>query len=210
MHAKKIIDISWPVSPTMTTYKDRRDVTITPVATWDPDHYRLTAIAMNAHTGTHVDAPSHFLEDGITLEKMPMANFIGACTVFDLSHCTEKITQADLQGLAIAADSIVVFKTKNSQLADDALFDFNFVYLAADAVQLLVDKQIKALAFDYIGIERAQGAHDSHKNLMRNNIAIIEGVRLGHVEAGDYTLLCLPINLLGADGAPARVVLLQD
>jgi arylformamidase len=210
LHHKKIIDISWSIRPDMTTYKDRRDVSVTAVASWEPHQYRLSALAMNAHTGTHIDAPSHFLEDGITVDKMSLADLMGACHVIDLSHCEEKISASDLENIVIQPDSILVIKTKNSALLENALFDYNFIYLAADAVELLASKKIKAIGFDYIGIERAQGAHESHKVFMQKNIAIIEGLRLAHVAPGAYTLICLPIKLHGVDGAPARVILLHD
>ena len=208
--AKRIIDISWPVQPAMTTYKDRNDVVFTPVATWQRDHHRLSAVSMNVHTGTHVDAPAHFLEQGCSVEAVLLTSLVGPCKVLDLTACIDRIAAADLAMHDLVAGDIVLCKTKNSVLPDTAPFDYNFTFLAADAAQLLVDKRIKAFGIDYIGIERAQAAHDTHKLLMSNNIAIVEGLRLGHVAPGAYEFICLPLLLLGLDGAPARAILLQD
>jgi len=207
---KKIIDISWPVSPAMTTYKDRRDVRFMQIATFERDSYRLSAVELNAHTGTHIDAPSHFLEQGVTLDQMSLASMIGPCKVLDLTNCTEKITAADLAAHDITAGDRVLCKTTNSKRSSTEAFDAHFVYLAQDAAQWLVERKIKLLGIDYIGIERVQAKHETHCLLMENDIVILEGIRLADVAPGTYQLVCLPMHLLGTDGAPARAVLLQD
>ncbi len=108
----------------------------------------------------------------------------------------------------IPDNSIVLFKTKNSLLECDALFNPVFIFLAPDAAQLLVEKQVKAVGIDYLGIERGQPDHATHVTLLAKNIPIIEGLRLKDIKAGSYFLCCLPLAIQGLEAAPARAVLL--
>ena len=136
----KIHDISWPISTTMTSYKNQYPVTITPLKEFEKDGVRLSAIACSNHTGTHVDAPSHFLKDGITIDQMTLESLCGDAVVLDCTDLEEKITAADLEihEEKIKKDLFILFKTKNSFLNNDAPFDFNFVYLEQSAAQFLV------------------------------------------------------------------------
>ena len=203
----KIIDISWPVSMAMTAYKDNKTVSFVATKTFERDHVRSSLISMSSHTGTHLDAPSHFLADGMTAEKLDLDALIGPCIVLDLTHCVDKITRADLHG--IGTHIRVLAQTKNSKHHPDAPFDHNFIALDVDAAQLLVERGVQVFGIDYLGVERAgQGSHSVHIELLAHNVCIIEGLRLGHVVPGVYTLCCLPLLLQGLDGSPARAVLL--
>ena len=205
----QIIDISWPISSDMTAYKDKCEARFTDVATFERDHYRKSTIAMSSHDGTHVDAPSHFLQDGITIDQIPLETFIGPCKVVDLAHCEEKITLSDVAGCDINAGDIILFKTKNSLLSPTAPFNPSFIFIDLHATQFLADKKIKAVGVDYLGIERQQPNHETHEILLSRNIGLIEGLRLEHVVAGSYFLCCLPLSVRGLDGAPARAVLMR-
>jgi arylformamidase len=203
-----IIDISWPISPTMTAYKNKQTVVFTPIKTFETDKARESLISMSTHAGTHVDAPYHFLQQGITIDNFDLNSLVGPCKVIDLSHCDEKITAADLEKQSINQGDRILLKTKNSKNEASAPFNPNFVYLAADAAQYLASKKILTVGIDYLGIERAQPNHETHRVLFENNITIIEGLRLDHVQAGTYFLCCLPLKLQGLDAAPARAILL--
>ncbi|HSW73704.1 MAG TPA: cyclase family protein [Candidatus Limnocylindria bacterium] len=205
-----IIDISWPISPDMTAYKDRKQVLLTPTKTFEQDHVRESMLQLGCNSGTHIDAPSHFMRDGVFIDKVSLSTVIGPCTVLDLTHVTFAITASDLQKQSIDEGSIVVCKTTNSSLAPTAPFNPHFVYIDASAARYLVEKNIKAIGIDYLGIERNQPDHATHEAFMQAGITIIEGLRLQGVQAGNYFLWCLPLALQGTEAAPARAVLVQE
>ena len=209
MNYKHIIDISWPISESMTAYKDKKVVSITPTKTWERDCAREATLFMGTHTGTHVDAPTHFMEHGATIDQLPFKNLIGRCTVIDMQHVHDRITAEDLQHVQLDADHIILFKTKNSALDSNALFNAAFVYVEQSAAGLLAAKKVRAVGVDYLGIERAQPGHETHLRLLECDIPIIEGLRLAHVEPGEYFFCCLPLALEGLEAAPARAVLMQ-
>jgi arylformamidase len=125
-----------------------------------------------------------------------------------MTHVAECITAQDLEQYAIKKDERILFKTRNSERAATDLFDARFVYVAQDAAHMLATIGIACVGIDYLGIERNQPAHETHTALLLSTIAIIEGLRLKEVVAGNYQLCCLPLNIPGVDGAPARAVLL--
>lgn len=204
----KIVDISWPISETMTQYKNAQHVKITSLQKPSSDATEHT-VALHSHTGTHIDAPLHFLKGGNSIDEVPLTNFVGPCKVVDLTHVASVITAQTLAACTFLQEEIVLFKTKNSNLACDAPFNPDFVYLDKSGAEYLVQQKVKTVGIDYLGIERNQPDHETHKILLGNNIALIEGLRLEHVAAGTYVLMCLPLLLVGIDAAPARAVLLH-
>lgn len=206
----KIIDISWPIFSSMTEYKDRKSVQFAHAKKFAEDQVRETIICMNVHSGTHVDAPAHFLPDGKTLDLVDPGTLMGVCRVIDCTDVQEKITNEDLAKHNLQAGEIILFKTKNSKLAIDAPFNPEFIYLDQMGAQYLVERKVRSVGIDYLGIERNQPDHQTHKTLLGNDIAIIEGVRLEHVSAGNYFLFCLPLSVVGLDAAPARAYLAMD
>lgn len=205
-----IIDISWPITPDITEYKDRKTVKLQQVKQYAIDGVRETMICLHNHTGTHIDAPSHFTEAGGSSETIELAKLIGPCRVLDLAHVTDYITADDLKKHGIKAGERILLKTKNSALAATAPFEYNFVFVRTDAAQYLADTQIACVGIDYLGIERNQPGHETHKLLLSNNIAIIEGLRLADVTSGEYQLYCLPLNIPGIDGVPCRAILIDE
>lgn len=205
----KLYDISWPIFNGMTTYKDRGGVALQHTKTFEKDGVRESMIVIGSHTGTHIDAPAHFLQNGLSLEEINPLACVGPATVVDMTHIKGCITADDLTSLVIEARKIVLFKTANSQRPVDAPFDHNFVYLDEGAARHLVACHVQAVGIDYLGVERAQKQHETHTVLLEQNIPIIEGLRLVHVTAGEYFLWCLPLNIPGIDAAPARAVLIQ-
>lgn len=204
-----IIDISWPISPSMTSYKNSKPVIITQTRTLETGGMRETNISCNSHSGTHVDAPSHKLADGKTIDQIPLENLIGPAVVLDLTHIDNAITDEDLKSYTLDQGDIVLLKTKNSALADDAPFFSEFVYLAASGAALLAYMGVKAVGIDYLGIERNSPAHETHTTLLSKNIPIIEGLRLALTAPGRYQLYCLPLASLGIEAAPARAILMK-
>lgn len=205
----KIIDISWPISSEMTAYKDKHIVTFQQTKEFDQDGVRETIITLGSHTGTHIDAPAHFVRDGATLDELNLESYNGVARVIDMMHLDDRIEPQHLEALSITAGEILLFKTKNSALSVTAPFNPAFVYVSAQAAHYLVEKKIRAVGIDYLGIERMQPDHATHTAFMHAGIVIIEGLRLQHVVPGDYFLWCLPLKMPGLDGAPARAILIE-
>lgn len=206
----KVIDISWSIGETTTEYKDKKSIQCTKLKTIDRDGFRESVISFNAHTGTHIDAPSHFLRDGKTVDEMHIDRFVGKAIVLDLFTAGESVSKEELERYKIDREDIVLLRTSNSAASTTAPFNRDFVYLDASGAQYLIQCGVKAVGIDYLSLERNDPTHEVHTMLMKADIAIIEGLRLGHVQAGSYFLVCLPLLLLGLEAAPARAVLLPD
>ncbi len=208
----KVIDISWPISKATTGYKDRSIVDIEEIKNFNRDNARETAVRISSHTGTHIDAPSHFLKEGKTIDEMPLTHFIGDCVVLDMTTCAERITRDCLMAHErdIVEGGIVLLRTTNSDLAATDKFSPHFVYLESSGAIYLAEKKIKAVGIDYLGIEHSQPGHPTHENLMHADVAIIEGLRLGYVPPGNYFFVCLPLYTIGLEAAPARAILMTQ
>lgn len=208
----KVIDISWPLSEATTGYKDKKILKFQAVKTFDADGVRESVITISSQSGTHVDAPSHFLRDGKTIDEISLDRLVGTCMVLDMTEVEEKITRADLAEFdsQILEGDILLLKTMNSATPATGTFTPHFVYLEHSGAQYLKEKGIKAVGIDYLGIEHSQPGHLTHKECMHNDVVIIEGLRLNHVEPGEYFFCCLPLYTIGLDGAPARAVLIKD
>lgn len=150
-----------------------------------------------------------FLATGQTVDKIDLIHVVGACRVLDLTAVTERITVTDLEPLGIRQHEIILFKTSNSFRAPTDRFTYSFVYIDKDAARYLATQHIKAIGIDYLGIERNQPDHETHKAFMQFNIPIIEGLRLGSVPAGSYFFCALPLKTIGLDAAPARAILIE-
>lgn len=205
----QIFDISWPISNQMTTYKNKADVLIEANRTWQTHHSRESKLTCGVHTGTHVDAPAHFIEHGKTVDQIDLAKLIGPCQIFDLTHLQDRITAHDLEQLDFTDCNRALFKTKNSLDDRSGLFNPNFIYLDQTAAKYLANQKLNTIGVDGLGVERNQPGHETHKILFENDILIIEGLCLAQVEPGAYELICLPLALTGVDGAPARAILIR-
>lgn len=207
----KIFDISWPISKATTGYKDRYVVAIDEIKNFNRDGVRETNIHLSSHSGTHVDAPSHFLKSGKTIDEIHLDRLIGDCVVLDMTTCAERITRDCLlaHDNDITQDSIILFRTTNSDIPATGKFSPHFVYLEASGAAYLAEKKVKAVGIDYLGIEHSQPGHPTHENLLNADITIVEGLRLGHVQPGKYLFVCLPLNVIGTEAAPARAILIS-
>lgn len=199
-------DISMPITPSMTVYKDReaKKPTFFIDATHDKNGVYETSIKLNLHTGTHVDFAKHTLKDGKTSTDFDFNRLLGKAKVLDLSHVNDAITKADLLNHAIEEGDFILLKTRNSDVDH---FDYDFVYLRLDAAQYLRDLKIRGVGIDALGIERAQENHPTHDTLLGADILILEGLRLKGIEAGGYNLLCLPLAIEDVEALPVRCLL---
>jgi arylformamidase len=207
----EIIDISWPISHEMSTYKNRADVHIHQIKSVEKDHVAESMLQLHVHTGTHVDAPAHFIENGKKIDQIPLDFLCGFALVIDCTQIKEAITAQDLQlhEELIKQHKRILLKTTNSFCKPTDPFKYNFVYLEKTGAQFLVDCGVNTVGIDYLGIERNQPNHSTHTILLQNGV-IIEGLRLAFVEEGVYNLFCLPLLINNSDGSPARAVLVKN
>lgn len=208
----KIYDISWLLNGATTAYKDKHTIMFQETKNFNRDGARETTITLSSHSGTHVDAPAHFLRDGATIDEMHLDRLIGSCIVLNLETVDEAISYDDLEkhDSLIQQGDIVLLKTANSLKKPMEKFWADFIYLAASGANYLCQKQIKAVGIDYLGIERNQPEHETHQLLMKHDIVIVEGLRLEQVQPGRYTFYCLPLYVLGLEAAPARAILIGE
>ena len=173
------------------------------------DEVNVTALDMGAHTGTHVDAPAHFFDDADGIEAMPLEAMIGPARVI-LVEATGAISAEELRAHEPAAGERLLIKTSNSERAwGREPFREEFAHLSAGAARLLAELPVRTVGVDYLsvgGLERSNSL-ETHRALLGAGVWIIEGLDLGAIEAGEYELVCLPLALVGSDGAPARAVL---
>jgi arylformamidase len=173
----------------------------------------VSFIGMSVHTGTHIDATFHFLKAGYGVEQIPLELLIGTAQVIQVPEDAKVIDSKTLEKVVIKPGiNKVLFKTAASlqrvQLTQE--FKTDFVGVAADAAQILVDKGINVIGIDYLSIAPYKNSRPTHEILLNANTLIIEGLNLADVDEGLYTMYCLPLKLKGSDGAPARVILIQD
>jgi arylformamidase len=159
-----------------------------------------------------VDAPSHFIENGATVDQLPLDILIGRATVVELLN-VDIITSEILETLALPVETKrLLFKTKNSGLWADPAHQFNpdFVALSAGAAECLVHKGVRLVGIDYLSVQLYKDAEPlTHQILLGAGVIILEGLNLHKVRQGSYQLVCLPLKLAGSEGAPARAILIE-
>jgi len=206
--AQKIYDLTIPIEMGMPTYPGDPRYRTRQLKSIEKDGFALYKVMMGDHTGTHVDAPCHFIPGGITVSDLPLEMLNGRARVIEI-HNPEKVDAPELQELLHHDNFRVLFKTRNSLLwRNGRKFKKNFIYITAAAAQLIVDSGIKLVGFDYLSVDRfGDETHPVHDILLRNQVIIVEGLNLAEVDEGSYDLNCLPLKLQGLDAAPARVIL---
>lgn len=204
-------DVSLPISTAMPIWPGDPDIRIERVfSVKEGDEFNVSRLELGSHTLTHVDAPRHFIEQGVSVDRLPLDVLIGPAVVAELRPQGSLITAIDLGHIGIRNVERLLIKTRNSDLWAGGVYDFeyDFVSLSQDAAQWLLSKGIKLVGIDYLSIE-AFNARDMavHRILLEKGIVILEGLDLSQVPEGRYQLICLPLKVRHGDGAPARVVL---
>ena len=203
----KLYDISLTLSP-----QSIRWVTAQPLELIERkrmsrgDANNSSSVHTSVHAGTHVDAPFHFVPDGITIGSLPLETFIGparVCAVKPGSH----ITAADVAGAGLQGETRVLFKTRNSTLLKVGVYDASFAPFSVDAANALVDLGVKLVGLDYLSAAAANEQVPVHRAFLDHGVILLEGVDLSEVAPGRYELFCPPVKLAGSDGAPCRAVL---
>ncbi len=172
------------------------------------DICNVSKLSLGVHSATHMDAPLHFFENGISIDMMPLEATIGRARVIEIAD-TESIKPTELEPHNIQQGERILFKTINSsRYWSSDTFVENFVYISKEAAQYLADKQIQTVGVDYLSVGGFyQDGPETHHALLGAGIWIIEGLDLAAVPPGDYELICLPIKLMGREGASARAIL---
>lgn len=207
-----IYDITLGISPTLPVWPGGPAIVLEQVESMDKgDHANVTRLEMSAHTGTHVDAPHHFLNNHYTVEQLPLEILIGKCFVLDLSTIDGHVNAKFLENSNIPEDTLrLLIKTGNSELWQTGDKDFSpgFQGVTEDGAEWLVEKGIKLIGIDYLSVAPYKQSVPTHTVLLKAGVIALEGINLSSVKQGNYELYCLPMKLVGSDGAPARVILI--
>jgi arylformamidase len=204
----QLLDISIPLREGMVVYAGDPPVQLERVAAIaDGAAANLSRLDFGVHSGTHLDAPVHFLDGASGAETIPLDALIGPAHVIDATLVRRDLDADELGSLELPSGAErLLFKTPNSELWARDEFVPDFVSLTGDGAALLVERGVRLVGIDYLSI----GDSDAHRTLLGAGVVVLESVDLRAVEPGKYRLVCLPLRLVGADGAPARAVLLRD
>lgn len=208
-----IYDVSVPLRPNIPTYggdEPGPELTYTRLLS-KGDSSNLSTLRLGSHTGTHVDAPHHFIDGRATVDALPPEALVGP--VYVVEHLgAGHITAVDIEAAGLPADAHrVLFKTYNGDAWDRDEFHEGFIGIEPDAAQALVDRGVGLVGIDYLSIERFHApGHPVHVVLLGAGVVIVEGLDLRAVSPGRYTMCCAPLNVVGAEGAPARVFLWDE
>ena len=209
MNSLPWIDISLPVRNAMVHWPGDPPFRIKRVQDLDNgDSHTLSQISMGSHTGTHMDAPLHFVKNGTSIDRLPLGTTIGRARVIEIQD-TESIKPHELSGHGIRRGERILFKTQNSSRAWQMdTFIEDFVFISNQAAHFLVRRGVRVIGIDYLSVGGFKRAGSKvHRTLLQAGIWIIEGLDLSLVSPGRYDLICLPLKLEQADGAPARAIL---
>lgn len=209
-----IYDISLTVTPGLPVWPGDPSVTLERVTKMEEGaHNNISRLAMSAHTGTHVDAPYHFIADGKTIETLRLEILTGPASVVEIQPECSLIGEAELRQAGIRPGmQRILLKTGNNRYWGESGLPFQegFAAVAPDGARYLVDCGVQLIAIDYFSIAPFGDSIPTHRILLGAEMVILEGVNLSAVAPSTYQLYCLPLKLGGSDGAPARAILIQD
>jgi len=209
----KIFDISLPISPKLPVWPGDPSIKLEQVDCMDQGaDANLSQLSASVHIGTHVDAPHHFMNDGRTIDGLSLEVLTGRCYVTQLPDGIEAITADVLEGLSLPADlPRILFGTSNSRLwaRGETTFHEDFVAVTEDGAQWLVERGIQLVGVDYLSVAPYSDPVPTHRVLLGAGVVVVEGLDLSAAPRGFYDLYCLPLKLFGAEGAPARAILIQ-
>ncbi len=211
MNPAQWIDISVPLDPTrIPTWPTAPELTLLPrLSLSEGDHATDTTLRMSLHTGTHIDAPSHFVPGTGDVETVGLEQLCGPCTVVALPG-VPRLTAAALEAAAIPAGATrILFKTDN-EAKWGPRFAEDFVGLDESGARWLVERGVRLVGNDYLSVQAFACSDEVHHVLLRAEVAIVEGLDLSGAAPGDYQLLCLPLRCDGLEAAPARALLLPS
>lgn len=205
-----IIDISLPLSEDLPVWPGSEKFKLKPINRLsDGDQCNESGYSSNIHTGTHIDTPWHFLNDGSKTDSVDLKNMIGEALIVWLPG-VKKITPEVLESIRLPPGTTrLLFRTDNSLLWAQCVSTFkkDFVALTVDAAKWLAKKELVLIGIDYLSIQMFEESPQTHKALLSAGITILEGLNLYAIDPGFYELVCLPLAICDAEGAPARAIL---
>jgi arylformamidase len=208
-----IYDISVPVRHGGVVYPGNPTISITAQqAISQGAGANVSRLDLGSHTGTHVDAPKHFFDDGAGVDALSLDVLMGPARLLAFSDDVKSIGEAELRAHDLTGVTRVLLKTRNSAWLASGSSEFHpdYTYLAPDGAEYLVSLGVKLVGVDYLSVEQFHsGHHKTHRTLLERAIIIVEGLMMNDVPPGNYELCCLPILFPGLDGAPARAVLVS-
>lgn len=174
-------------------------------------HAEANQLTLSTHSGTHLDSPAHFFPELQRLEDYPLSDFILPARVVEIADPVAVRLEA-LGGLAAPVGGALLFKTANSRgpRATSGVFDPDFVYLTPEAARWCVEQRLALVGLDYTTIDPLDSDAPAHRVLLGAGLRLLEAINLREVPPGEYTLICLPLRMKGAEGSPTRAVLLAD
>ena len=208
----RIYDISIPVQPGMPIWPGDPPLKLERLASISVSaDANVSSIACGVHIGTHVDAPLHFINDGTAVDELSLSTLVGDVHVVEIPNA-DIIDEEVLDHAHIPSDAVrVLFKTRNSELWASPEHDFQQNYVAIDpgGAAWIVDRGIELVGVDYLSVAPFESPVATHVHLLEHEVIIVEGLNLHKIIPGKYFLVCLPINLVGIEGSPARAILLE-
>ena len=206
----ELIDISLPLHPALPAWPGSSGFRLIHTARLEAgDQANVSRLECEVHFGTHIDAPSHFLDQGKSVDQLQLEIMIGPAIVANLPDC-RAVSAKDLEDMDLPPRTErLLLRTSNSRLwtAGEKCFRQDYVALIEDAARWIVARGIRLLGVDYLSVQRFGDGPEVHRILLQAGIVVLEGLNLDAVASGDYELICLPLKLVGAEGSPARAVL---
>lgn len=207
----RIIDISLPLSPSLLVWPGDEQVAIAHTAHLERgDAATVSRLNLGAHAGTHVDAPAHFIRGGATVDQLALDVLVGPALVVAALGVSE-LSVATLEELAIPPGvERLLFQTDNGRLWERSEFAEEFVGLTEDGARWLVARGVRLVGVDYLSVATLEGIDDTHRVLLGVGVVLLESIDLRGVAPGWYRLVCLPLRVVGAEGAPTRAILIEE
>jgi arylformamidase len=204
-----LYDLSLPVANDTVVYPGNPPIHIEPQqAISKGAGANVSQLSFGSHTGTHVDAPKHFFDDGEGVDLLDLEVLMGPAVLIEVPSDVMAVTESHLRLHELKGHSRVLIKTRNSSFIRERSFKQDYTYLAPDGASYLVSLGVKLVGVDYLSVEQFHsGHHRTHRTLLERDVVIVEGLDLSAPPPGPYDLRCLPLRLVGLDGAPARAVL---
>ena len=210
---RRIWDVSVPVRHGGLVYPGNPPISITAVQSIaQGDTANVSRIDLGSHTGTHVDAPLHFMDGGAGVDELPLDVLVGPARRIAFGDDVMAVGEAELRRHDLHGVTRLLIKTRNSAWLASGSSEFHpdFTHVAPDGAEYLVSIGVRLVGVDYLSVEQFHSPHHrTHKTLLSNGVVIVEGLVLSEPPPGDYELYCLPMLLAGIDGAPARAVLTE-
>ena len=209
----KYIDISVPINSNLPIWPGSQKPELREnLSIKNGDIANESSINVNLHTGTHIDAPSHFIDNGLTIDKIPIGKLMGSAFVASIKN-VNTITEETLEKSSIPKHvKRLLLQTDNTELwiKNNGIFYEDYVALSPRAAKWIVNRGIDLIGIDYLSIQKYTDGPETHQILLGNNIVILEGLNLNNVSQGWYDLICLPIRYENIEASPARALLITS